>query len=143
MKGRCHGPASAWTRLRSQGEAPEFWDDRHGPVWSVASERAHRSAHDGRGDREHRGGAERAGDVGRHARNGAPAVQEQMQLSFSKLGQLTPVQAWRASAGGDLEIFDGIKRWRAAQALSWSKLRVEVHALDAAGAKVRLLQLRP
>ena len=69
----------------------------------------------------------------------APAVQEQMQLSFSKLGQLTPVQAWRASAGGDLEIFDGIKRWRAAQALSWSKLRVEVHALDAAGAKVRLL----
>jgi len=69
----------------------------------------------------------------------APAVQEQMQLSFSKLGQLTPVQAWRTSAGGDLEIFDGIKRWRAAQALSWSKLRVEVHALDAAGAKVRLL----
>src|SRR6266540_2073878 len=67
----------------------------------------------------------------------APAVQE--QLSLSKLGQLTPVQAWRASAGGDLEIFDGIKRWRAAQALSWSKLRVEVHALDAAGAKVRLL----
>jgi ParB-like chromosome segregation protein Spo0J len=69
----------------------------------------------------------------------ASAVQEQMQLSFSKLGQLTPVQAWRTSAGGDLEIFDGIKRWRAAQALSWSKLRVEVHALDAAGAKVRLL----
>jgi hypothetical protein len=60
-----------------------------------------------------------------------------MQLSFSKLGQLTPVQAWRTSAGGDLEIFDGIKRWRAA--LSWSKLRVEVHALEAAGAKVRLL----
>jgi len=69
----------------------------------------------------------------------APAVQEQMQLSFSKLGQLTPVQAWRTSAGGDLEIFDGIKRWRAAQLLSWPKLRVEVHALDAAGAKVRLL----
>jgi len=69
----------------------------------------------------------------------APAVQEQMQLSFSKLGQLTPVQAWRTGAGGDLEIFDGIKRWRAAQELSWPKLRVEVHALDAAGAKVRLL----
>jgi len=49
------------------------------------------------------------------------------------------VQAWRAGAGGGLEIFDGIKRWRAAQELSWSKLRVEVHALDAAGAKVRLL----
>src|SRR4030067_2510925 len=63
----------------------------------------------------------------------APAVQEQMQLSFSKLGQLTPVQAWRTSAGGDLEIFDGIKRWRAAQALSWSKLRGEGDAPDAAG----------
>src|SRR4030067_3809137 len=63
----------------------------------------------------------------------APAVQEQMQLSFSKLGQLTPVQAWRTSAGGDLEIFDGIKRWRAAQALSWSKLRVEGSGPAAAG----------
>jgi ParB-like chromosome segregation protein Spo0J len=68
----------------------------------------------------------------------APEAQQQMQLSFSKVGQLTPVQAW-TSVGGELEIFDGIKRWRAAQALSWSKLRVEVHALDAAGAKVRLL----
>lgn len=69
----------------------------------------------------------------------APEAQERMQLSLSKLGQLTPVLAWRTSAGGDLEVFDGIKRWRAAQALSWSTLRVEVHALDAAGAKVRLL----
>ena len=67
----------------------------------------------------------------------APVAQEQMQLSLSKLGQLTPVQAWR-SAGG-LELFDGLKRWNAAQALSWPTLRVEVHALEAAGAKVRLL----
>jgi ParB-like chromosome segregation protein Spo0J len=67
----------------------------------------------------------------------APAAQQQMQLSLSKLGQLTPVQAWRTSAG--LELFDGLKRWRAAQELSWPSLRVEVHALEAAGAKVRLL----
>ena len=71
-----------------------------------------------------------------------PLAQEQMQLSLAKLGQLTPVQAWRTTAGTGLglELFDGIKRWRAAQALSWPKLRVEVHALDAAGAKVRLLR---
>lgn len=62
-------------------------------------------------------------------------VQEQLQLSLSKLGQLTPVQAWRTPSG--LELFDGIKRKEAA--LSWSSLRVEVHALDSAGAKVRLL----
>ena len=70
----------------------------------------------------------------------APLAQEQMQLSLAKLGQLTPVQAWRTTTGAGLELFDGIKRWRAAQALSWPKLRVEVHALDAAGAKVRLLR---
>ena len=45
----------------------------------------------------------------------APAAQEQMQLSLSKLGQLTPVQAFRAASG--LELYDGIKRWNAAQAL--------------------------
>lgn len=66
-----------------------------------------------------------------------PGAQERMQLSMSKLGQLTPVLAWRTAAG--LEIFDGVKRWRAAQSLSWPTLRVEVHALDAAGAKLRLL----
>lgn len=66
-----------------------------------------------------------------------PEAQERMQQSLSRLGQLTPVQAWRVS--GALELFDGVKRWRAAHALSWPALRVEVHALDAAGAKVRLL----
>ena len=66
-----------------------------------------------------------------------PEAQEWMQQSLSRLGQLTPVQVWRVS--GTLELFDGVKRWRAAQALSWKALRVEVHALDAAGAKVRLL----
>jgi len=66
-----------------------------------------------------------------------PEAEERMQRSLAKLGQLTPVQAWRVS--GALELFDGVKRWRAAQALSWKALRVEVHELDAAGAKVRLL----
>jgi ParB-like chromosome segregation protein Spo0J len=71
----------------------------------------------------------------------APGAEERMQLSLSKLGQLTPVLAWRTGAGAGvrLEIFDGVKRVHAAQALSWPSVRVEVHALDAAGAKVRLL----
>lgn len=66
-----------------------------------------------------------------------PPAQQQMQLSLSRLGQLTPVQAYRV--GARLELFDGLKRVRAARALSWPELRVEVHALDAAGAKVRVL----
>ena len=68
----------------------------------------------------------------------APEAAEQMQQSLSKLGQLTPVQAFRMEAR--LELFDGLKRLRAARALGWLKLRVEVHALDSAGAKVRLLR---
>jgi len=66
-----------------------------------------------------------------------PRAQQQMRLSLSRLGQLTPVQAYRV--GTRLELFDGLKRLRAARELSWPRLRVEVHALDAAGAKVRLL----
>jgi hypothetical protein len=64
-------------------------------------------------------------------------AQREMQLSLSRLGQLTPVQAYRV--GAHLEVFDGLKRLRAARELSWPKLRVEVHGLDAVGAKVRLL----
>lgn len=66
-------------------------------------------------------------------------AQQLMQLSLSRLGQLTPVLVWRPGASAELEIFDGAKRWRAARALSWPTLRVEVHALDAVAAKVRLL----
>ncbi|MHB8875834.1 MAG: ParB/RepB/Spo0J family partition protein [Myxococcaceae bacterium] len=68
----------------------------------------------------------------------APEAQQQMQLSLSTLGQLTPVQVYRVESR--LETFDGLKRLRAARMLSWPKLRVEVHALDSAGAKVRLLR---
>jgi hypothetical protein len=67
-------------------------------------------------------------------------AQRQLQLSLSKLGQLTPVQAFRADGGVRLELFDGLKRLRAARELSWPRLRVEVHEVDAAGAKVRLLR---
>ncbi len=68
-----------------------------------------------------------------------PKALEAMQLSLSKLGQLTPVSVCRADTNERLEIFDGIKRWRAAVAQSWPTLRVEVHSLDMVGAKVRLL----
>jgi hypothetical protein len=64
-------------------------------------------------------------------------AQQEMQMSLSRLGQMTPVQAYRV--GARLELFDGLKRLRAARELSWPRLRVEVHGLDAAGAKVRLL----
>jgi len=68
----------------------------------------------------------------------APQAQQEMQLSLSRLGQLTPLSAYRV--GEQLQTFDGIKRLHAARSLSWPKVRVEVHALDAAGAKVRLLR---
>ncbi len=68
----------------------------------------------------------------------SPQAQQAMQLSLSQLGQLSPVQAYRV--GADIEVFDGLKRLRAARELSWARLRVEVHALDAVGAKVRLLR---
>jgi hypothetical protein len=68
----------------------------------------------------------------------APEAQQEMQLSLARLGQLTPVQVYRAGKG--LELFDGFKRARAARQLSWSAVRAEVHVLDAAGAKVRLLR---
>jgi ParB/RepB/Spo0J family partition protein len=67
-----------------------------------------------------------------------PEAQERMRQSLSKLGQLTPVLAYRVDAR--LELFDGLKRLRAAQDLGWSALRVEVHTIDSAGAKVRLLR---
>ena len=69
-----------------------------------------------------------------------PEAQDEIQLSLATLGQLMPVLAWRTSADAGLEIFDGLKRWRAAVALSWPTVRVEVHTLDTPGAKVRLLR---
>ena len=68
----------------------------------------------------------------------APKAQAQMRLSLSTCGQLTPVQAFRMESR--LELFDGLKRLRAARELGWPRLRVEVHALESAGAKVRVLR---
>ncbi len=68
----------------------------------------------------------------------APGAQQQMQLSLARVGQLTPMQAWQAATGP--EVFDGLKRLQAARALGMTALRVEVHAIDAAGAKVRMLR---
>jgi ParB-like chromosome segregation protein Spo0J len=76
------------------------------------------------------------GEALARVRLNSPEAQQQMQLSLAKLGQLTPVQVYRSGTG--FELFDGFKRVRAARTLSWPKLRAEVHALDAAGAKVRL-----
>jgi len=67
----------------------------------------------------------------------APDTQEWMRVSLSKLGQMTAVQAYRV--GAELEVFDGLKRRNAALALGWPTVRVEVHALDGVGAKVRVL----
>ncbi len=67
----------------------------------------------------------------------SPAAQQAMQLSLSRVGQLSPVLAYRV--GTRLEVFDGLKRLRAARELSWPTLRAEVHLLDSAGAKLRLL----
>jgi hypothetical protein len=67
----------------------------------------------------------------------SPEVQKAMQLSLTRLGQLAPVLAFRA--GSRLEVYDGLKRLHATLELSWAKIRVEIHALDAIGAKVRLL----
>lgn len=70
----------------------------------------------------------------------APEVKQEMQLSLSRLDPLTPAQAYRV--GDSLELFDGLKQVRAGRALSWPKLRVEVHVHDAAGAKVRPLRCK-
>lgn len=66
----------------------------------------------------------------------SPEAQQQMQLSLSQVGQLTPVQTYRT--GSRVELIDGFKRLRAARELSWPRLRVEVHQMDAPGAKVRM-----
>jgi ParB-like chromosome segregation protein Spo0J len=68
----------------------------------------------------------------------APQAQQRMRQSLSTIGQLTPVQAYRIGDG--MEVFDGLKRTRAARELDWPTIRVELHALDAPGAKARLLR---
>jgi hypothetical protein len=57
----------------------------------------------------------------RRSRQCAPEAQRQVQLSMARLGQLTPVQAYRVGKG--LKLFDGFKRVRAARELSWPVVR--------------------
>ena len=52
----------------------------------------------------------------------------------------TVIEVAPAELGESLAVFDGLKRLRAARALGLGALRVEVHAIDAAGAKVRMLR---
>jgi len=44
-----------------------------------------------------------------------PQAQQAMQLSLTRLGQITPLLAYRGDTR--LEVFDGLKRLRAARAL--------------------------
>jgi hypothetical protein len=66
----------------------------------------------------------------------APDAQQRMRRSLSRLGQLTALQAYQVDRR--LEVVDGLKRLWAARELGWARVRVEVHALDSVGAKVRL-----
>lgn len=116
---------------------PEGWDSRHGPLWvvvpaccTVTCVRQERTSSVDLTPGE-------LGEAFASMRLCFPRAQQSMQLSLSRLGQLTPVQAYRA--GAKCELFDGLKRLRAARELSWPTIRVEVHELDAVGAKVRLL----
>lgn len=136
--GACHAPALNEIRLRSRGFASLFEIHGHGPVWSSSSQPRHFAWV--LNSEETSTFVVAPGELGEalaKVRLFPPEAQQQMQLSMAKLGQLTPVQVYRTGIG--LELFDGFKRARAARELSWPKLRAEVHALDAAGAKVRLL----
>lgn len=82
-------------------------------------------------------GVHELGETLASVRLSTPESDQAMQRSLAQWGQLTPLQAYRADTR--VELFDGLKRLRAARTLGWPKLRVEVHALDAAGAKVRLV----
>ncbi|MGQ0505801.1 MAG: hypothetical protein ACT4TC_10835 [Myxococcaceae bacterium] len=64
------------------------------------------------------------GEALRAVRLCAPEAERQMQLSLSRLGQLTAVQVYEAD--GRLELIDGFKRLYAARALSWPSLRAEL-----------------
>jgi ParB-like chromosome segregation protein Spo0J len=69
-----------------------------------------------------------------------PAAVAHMQSSLANVGQLSSIAVF-APEPGRLEVIDGFKRLRAAQALGWSALRAETLAVDAVGAKVALSAL--
>jgi ParB-like chromosome segregation protein Spo0J len=71
-----------------------------------------------------------------------PAALEAMRRSLARHGQLTALVTYQSELGPGLEIIDGFKRLRAAQALEWRELYVTV-APDTSGvdAKVRIAEL--
>jgi ParB/RepB/Spo0J family partition protein len=71
----------------------------------------------------------------------APALQS-MRRSLARHGQLTPVIAYRSETTPGVQIIDGFKRLRGAQALEWSELRVAVVVVASdVEAKVRIAEL--
>lgn len=63
-----------------------------------------------------------------------------MQRSLETVGQVSPISVFTAAAGG-LEVLDGFKRVRAANALGRTELRAQVLAVDAVEAKVAITVL--
>lgn len=68
-----------------------------------------------------------------------PSADERMRRSLEWRGQLTAVTAF--DDGGQLQLVDGFKRWRAAGRLGWSELRVVVLALEEAAAMAVMVAL--
>lgn len=71
------------------------------------------------------------------------AAVEPVRRSLARVGQLSPLTAWRdgRTTGEGLEILDGFKRLRAARALSWSHLRVRILEVDAVDALTSMVTL--
>jgi ParB/RepB/Spo0J family partition protein len=67
------------------------------------------------------------------------AALEAMQRSLSRKGQLTPVVVFEER--GQLEVLDGFKRLRAAQALGWATVGIVVADVGSLDAKIRLAEL--
>jgi ParB-like chromosome segregation protein Spo0J len=71
----------------------------------------------------------------------APTLQS-MRRSLVRHGQLTAVIAYRGESTPGVQIIDGFKRLRGAQALEWAELRVSVVAVTSdVEAKVRIAEL--
>jgi ParB/RepB/Spo0J family partition protein len=72
-------------------------------------------------------------------RLGDAAALDAMRRSLARHGQLEPIRLF--TTAGQLEIFDGFKRVRAARALGFPSLRAHVADVDRAEAKIQLLAL--
>ena len=125
-------------RRRNTEEMPLILGQRHGPVWSTGFRLCTHGGMTGSAQSTVQVAVGELGDGMSSLRLCGPGDRQEMRRSLSRLGQLTPVQAYRS--GTVLEVFDGFKRLHAARELEWPMLRVEVHGLDKVGAKVRVLK---